>query len=189
MSKTLIIAGSGPSAVNYEWPDGIDIMAVSSGYRHVPRMEHFVTLDKVMCFPEWVTDSTRWQKHVPDWKNEPEWRICPRVSTWLYGTGEHPNFANQTRPLASGLLKKSNVDDTWHNSLLFAVQIAGCLGYKRCIFIGVDLLGEMVKVSDYLHSWYPHAREAGIEWVNASPLSSLSEWMPFAEQAELLEVK
>lgn len=179
MTSTIVIAGCGPSAALHEWCAETPIMAVSGGYRVVPRMEHFATLDKVMCFPEWLTDSTRCDKHVPNWSNAPEWRKCPRVVEWPYEEGAEPDFGGLH--LRSGNLRKSNVNDIWHNSLLFAVQVAHGLGYERLEFIGVDLLGPLVVVSDYLRTWYPAAQTAGIEWVNLSPLSSLCEWMPTRE--------
>jgi len=159
-------------------------MAVSGGYRDVPRMDHFVSLDKVMCFPEWLTNSTRFDKHVPDWKNSREWRACPRVRVWEYADSDEPNFADG--PIACGSLRKSNVDATWHNSLLFAAQLAPRLSFTRCVFIGVDLLGGLAVVSDLLRMWHPQAIAHGLEWVNASPLSTLCEWMPAAEGKEAL---
>ena len=183
MKPTIVIAGAGPSAVQHEWHSDVPIMAVSGGYRYVPRMDHFASLDKVMCFPEWMTNSTRCIKHVPDWSNESEWLKCPQVHSWQYEEGDAPNFV--TGPIRAGTLRKSNVDDTWHNSLLFAVQVAPRLGFERLVFVGVDLLGPLVVVSDYLQRWYPIAAREGIEWVNASPLSTLCEWMPEAETAVL----
>lgn len=180
MSNTLIIAGAGISACQYNWPNDHPIMAVSSGFRDVPRMDFFCTLDKVMCFPQWLTDSTRWIKHVPSWDCAREWSKLPNVVIHDYVELVEPNFTCEG-PIAAGGLKKSNVDGTWHNSLLFAVQVAPRLGFNRVEFIGVDLLGERIVVSDQLRAWHRKAQAAGIEWVNLSPLSSLCEWMPTQE--------
>lgn len=179
--RTIIIAGSGPSACQYEWPDDVPIMAVSSGYRDCPRIDHFCTLDPFFCFPEWLTDSTRFDKHIPNWRNAKEWRRFPRVREYEYEAVDIPRFA-RAFPISAGGLRKSNVDDIWHNSLIFAAQVAPRLGCRRCIFIGVDLLGPMRIVSEYLKTWYPIAQQCGIEWQNASPLSSLCEWMPNADK-------
>ena len=179
---TVIIAGVGPSACQYEWPEDVPILAVSSGYREVPRIDHFCTLDKVMCFPEWLTDSTRFTKHVPDWSNVDEWRRCPKVRTWAYQEAGEPSFRASDGPVSAGGLRKSNVDATRHNSLLFAVQLAPRLGFNRCIFIGVDLLGGLEVVSDLLLEWWPIAQAHSIEWRNASLLSTLCEWMPNADR-------
>jgi hypothetical protein len=183
MSDTLIIAGAGASAVNFSWPDGVPIMGISSGFHHVPRMDHFCTLDKVMCFPEWVTDSTRWCKHISNWRNAEEWLRLPRVRVWEYATGAEPNFGAEG-PIRSGDLRKTNAPDTWHFSMLFAVQLAPRLGFRRLVFIGCDLLGPLVVVSDLLRRWHKPALAAGCEWLNASRISTLCEWMPDYESSD-----
>lgn len=181
MKQTIIIAGSGPSAPQYEWGD-TPIMAVSSGCDVVPRMDHFVTLDKMMHFPRWLTDSDRFTKHIPNWDNEKEWRNCPYVRVWPYEEKSEPTFVNG-ETIASGSMLKSNVPAPRHNSLLFAVQVAARLGFKRCVFIGCDLLEPgHIPVADMLRQWWPIALQHGIEWQNASPLSTLCEWMPNAER-------
>ena len=179
MSNSIIIAGSGVSALQYAWPDDdMPIMAVSSGYNVVPRINHFVTMDKVMHFPEWLTDSRRFYKHVPKLEHPSDWRKCPNVYFWPYADCADPTF-NGELPVSSGPLRKTNCDDRRHNSMLLAVQIAPRLGFDRLLFIGCDLLdASMYPVSDVLCGWWPAAKAAGIEWVNLSPISTLCEWMP-----------
>jgi len=155
-------------------------MAVSSGCLTAPDMAHFATLDRTVCFPQWVSRGDAFVKHVPDWSCAAYWTQYPNVRVWPYEDRVDPCF-DESRPIASGGLRKSNVDDVWHNSLLFALQLAPRLGFSRIEFVGVDLLGGLAVVSDYLRTWHPLARAAGIEWVNLSPISTLCEWMPSLE--------
>lgn len=173
----LIIAGKGPSAADFDWPD-IPIMGVSGGYEYVPYMDHWVSLDKPMHFPQWLTDSERFNKHVPNNKFAPYWRKYPRVCEWEYEVGNLPTFSvlqlgtPEPGPFVTGPLPRNY-------SLLFAVQVAPRLGFDRLIFIGCDLLdNELHPIADVLKLWHPLARKAGIEWLNASRMSILGEWMP-----------
>lgn len=181
MTRTAIIAGSGPSVVGYDFPMDVPIIAVSGGYQGVPDMQHFATLDKPVCFPRWVVEGDQFTKHVPNWSCAPYWQRNKHVQVWAYEERADPCF-DDTRPIASGGMLKSNVPDIRHNSLLFAVQLAPRLGFSRCVFIGCDLLPDgLLPVADTLRSWWPAAQSAGVEWVNASSLSTLCEWMPTAE--------
>lgn len=188
--NTIIIAGAGISATQYEFAQGYPIMAVSSGYKCVPEMAHFVSMDKPMMFPSWLTDSDKFIKHVPDTALGQYWKRHPNVMAWDYEDGPNPNFTSTLdSDLRSGSMMKDDCDQTRHNSLLLAVQIAALIGYNRQIFIGVDLLDDgLAPLSEQLRLWYPFAKDAGIDWVNASPISRLCEWMPIAEPAEMMQI-
>ena len=80
--KTLIIAGSGISATQYDFPMDAQIMAVSSGYKCVPEMAHFVSMDKPMMFPSWLSGSDTIIKHVPDTQLGGYWLRKPNVVAW-----------------------------------------------------------------------------------------------------------
>lgn len=185
---TIIIAGSGISATQYDYPADTPIMAVSSGYRFVPEMDHFVSMDKPMMFPSWLTSSDKFIKHVPDTQLGGYWKRHRGVRAWRYEDGPDPKFGADD-PVCSGSMLKDDCDQIRHNSLLFAVQIAPRLGYDRLLFIGCDLLDEgLFPISDQLRRWHVHAEAARIEWVNASPLSTLCSWMPSALPHEMMMV-
>jgi len=191
--NTLIIAGAGISATQYDFAQGYPIMAVSSGYKFVPEMAHFVSMDKPMMFPSWLTDSDKFTKHVPDTALGQYWKKHPNVRAWYYKDGPGPCFRKSAEGIdfavRSGSMVKDDCDQTRHNSLLRAVQIAPRLGFNRLLFIGVDLLDEgLAPLSEELRLWYEQAKTWGIQWVNASPISRLCEWMPVAEPAEMMQI-
>jgi hypothetical protein len=116
---------------------------------------------------------------------QPGWADYPNVRGWLvamtsgsvYEAGtkpgplpdELPSFVSPAEPL-----KLNGV----RNSLIFAVQIAVQLGYKRLLFAGCDLNEPGYEVvTATLRDWMPIAAEHGVEWVNISPESALSEFM------------
>lgn len=178
--NTIVIAGNGLSAyASAEWP-GLPIMGISAGCLAVPEMRHFVSQDKPMHFPKWVTDSDQFDKHVPANKFADRWRKHPRVTVWPYEELGDPTFCPDS-PIVSGPLPRND-------SLLFGVQVAGCLGYRRLVFIGCDLIeNERWAISDTLREWWPIAKAAGMEWLNASPLSTLKEWMPRYTETIMVE--
>jgi hypothetical protein len=184
--NTIIVAGAGISATQYHYPEGLPIMAVSSGYKCVPEMAHFVSMDKPMMFPSWLTDSDKFTKHTPDTALGQYWKRHPNVQAWPYEDGPSPTW---TGTLHSGEMVKDDCDQIRHNSLLLAVQIAPRLGYDRLLFIGCDMLDEaLYPLSQQLHKWHQFALDAGLEWVNASPLSTLCQWMPYAQESEMMAV-
>lgn len=149
-------------------------MAVSGGIHAVPHADHFVSLDKAMHFPDWLTGSTQIQKHVPINAFTSRWQMYPNVKTWEYIDAPDPSFTDG--PCVAGPLPRNH-------SLLFAVQVAARLGFNRCLFVGCDLLdNESWAITDVLQTWWPPAKAAGIVWENASPISSLDAWMPRAEE-------
>jgi hypothetical protein len=176
--RTIIVAGRGPSAYQYHWPDdGTPIMAVSGGYDAVPDMEHFVSLDKPMCFPRWLLGADHIEKHVAENRHTRYWRRWPNITSWPYVEDDFPRNGG---PPVVGPLGRGH-------SLLFAVQVAARMGYQRLLFVGVDLLGvEMEPVNRALESWRGWFADHGVELVNASPLSALCEWMPFAGPGEAM---
>ena len=53
------------------------------------------------------------------------------------------------------------------------------------LFVGVDLLEqEWWPISDTLEGWHLLAKQEGIEWLTASNLSTIYEWMPLAPMKE-----
>jgi hypothetical protein len=180
VASTLIIAGRGTSSLLFDWSHymGIPVMGVSSGCYAVPEMHHFVSLDKPLHFHEWVTDSTRFTKHVPKNSFWPYWEKCPRAVAFEYIEQDLPTFG-RTSPVVTGPIR--------NHTLLAAVQVAARLGYTRNIFIGCDLLSpELYAIADVLKAWHPIAQNAGIEWLNASQISTLNEWMPKFENTGVL---
>lgn len=176
-AKTLLICGAGLSIHTHDFPIEFPIMGISSGALHVPEMTHFVSCDRPVHFPQWLVDSDRFQKHVPLNKWAGHWEQYANVSTWPVSDGHFPLFVGT--PGFQGMALTQSGPLPRNHSLLFGVQVAAQLGYKSMHFIGCDLLErEHWPISDVLRSWYPLAREAGIEWVNLSPTSTLNEWMP-----------
>ena len=114
--------------------------------------------------------------------------VEPKVQAWTYQDGPDPNFT--LGPIYSGSMVKDDCDQTRHNSLLLAVQIAPRLGYDRLLFIGVDLLDDgLAALSTQLQAWHPKALAMNIAWLNASPLSRLCEWMPYAQPSEMMQIR
>lgn len=191
MNDTLIIAGRGDSAAGFDWPKGIPIMGVSSGYMYVPEMQHWVSLDRPVNFPDWVVTSDRFDKHVARNKYFPFWSDYPRVvgheinlKLTLNGQTVDTEYEAKEPSWEAGKPLTPCGPMMRNHSLLFAVQVAAHLGYKRQIFIGVDLLQpELYEVSDVLKSWHADAQAHGIEWLCASDISTLNEWMPRWEAA------
>lgn len=183
MPDRLVICGSGPSANYCQWEWDTPIMAVSSGFDEAATFEHFVTLDRPICFPGWLIGSDQFVKHIPSGKFARFWTEHPRVRVWEYDFDlEAPDFTDAAGPLARGPQPKNH-------SLLFAVQVAALLGYERLIFLGVDLTSnELHTISDVMRLWWPAAQAAGVTWQNASPLSLLEEWMPHCETEEALVI-
>lgn len=100
----------------------------------------------------------------------PGWLDFPSVVQHTYERFAGPCFASD------GVLGLG--DSGQVNSVLFAVQVGARLGYKRVLFAGVDLAEKRLRdVSDTLGRWYPLARACGVEWLNLSGESLLSEWM------------
>lgn len=156
-------------------------MAVSGGILAVPMCEHFCSLDRPICWPRWVLDSDLFDKHVALNSFHPAWlKASDRVRGWKYMDVQEPDFStNPDAVIAAGPLPINY-------SLLFAVQLAPKLGYKRCVFMGCDmLLNELSPIGDVLEAWWPRAKSMGIEWFNASPISILRAWMPSYEGAAL----
>jgi len=181
-SDSIILLGQGPSAELYDW-DAMDvpIMAVSGGYKFAPDITHFCTLDRPVCFPEWLQSSENFTKHIAGNKFAKRWSKYPRVRAWEYIDSRDVQFGPDG-PIVGGPLPRNY-------SLFFAVQLAARLGYERLIFVGCDLLeNELRPINNVMREWWPLAVEAGQEWVNASPLSTFCEWMPEAKQVERLEV-
>ena len=159
-------------------------MAVSSGCMEAGDMAHWVTMDRPVCFPRWVTESDRFEKHVPRGMYQELWRRAPRVRFWDYTfETDKVTFTDPDAPCVRGPLPRNY-------SLLFAVQIAHKLGYKRLIFVGVDLTDQsLYKIGDVLKQWWWKARDLGLQWENASPLSHLQEWMPDCTSEESLKIE
>jgi hypothetical protein len=147
-------------------------MAVSTGHDAAGHIEHFCTLDKTLCFPPWLLEGF-FEKHVPSGRYARFWEVYHKVRVWDFDTeATEPNFTDPGKPLASGSLLRND-------SLLFAVQVAAHLGFARQIFLGVDLTtSDREMTNDELLRWWPMAKDAGITWENASPVSRLQEWMP-----------
>lgn len=173
---TIMLVGGGPSVHSYKWVPGERRMAISSGVLYVPDCVHFVSHDRPVCFPRWVTDSDRFITHVPKNIFGESWQhAASRVKVWSYRPGDTPDFCGNT-PLIAGPLQRND-------SMLLAVQVAARLGFRRLEFIGCDLLdNDRWPISDVLKDWHGHAKESGIEWVNLSPISTLREWMPSNEE-------
>lgn len=160
--RTIIIAGDAPSVRGFDWPDGIGVMGVASGITQVPDPLHFVSLDDPWRVDESVAVSDRFQKHVPFNMFAKSWWRYPRVNVWQCKYVNQPNFGRK------GAISLHEED----HPLLFAVQVAAKIGYRRCVFIGFD--DEIETLSD----WHPHAIDSGLEWLNASRYSALCECMP-----------
>jgi hypothetical protein len=172
MSDTIIILGNGPSVRPVATlPDGYPVAAVSSGWRACPRVpDHFVTLDRSSFFPAELTDNPAIAKHVPDYRSGFD---CPNTRRWRITSRVSPAF-NDDEPIGVG---------AGFNSLLFAVQVAACMGYRRLWFVGCDLHhGDTIE--DYrrfdpivatLKTWRAAMRGMGFEWITAGG-SRLSEF-------------
>jgi hypothetical protein len=183
MSDTVVICGAGVSAEYCRWEWDTPIMAVSSGFDRAATFKHFATLDRPICYPPYIADGTTFDKHVPDGKFARFWQVHPNVRIWKYSFDEtEPNFTRPDQPLARG-------EPPRNDSLLFGVQVAAHLGYRRMIFLGVDLNeNDRWPTNDELRRWWPQAKEAGLTWENASPVSMLQCWMPTCRSGERLVI-
>ena len=73
----LVLVGRGRSVLDYDWPEGIDTMAVSSGVYCFPecrKPDHFVTMDE----PKYYMD--RFIDHESVWSSDPSIRLWPFCS-------------------------------------------------------------------------------------------------------------
>lgn len=185
--KTFIIAGNGASAADFQWPErGMMetwIMAISGGYRVVPWMDDFVSLDRPCDFPEHVRTGPHFRNVAVNALYH-EWRQFNPLRGWQYTGGDWPDFRQfMNSPLVTGPLPRNN-------SLLFGVQVAARMGFKRMIFVGCDLQDDYgppecpslgSDTSFILQGWHDRAQACGIEWLAASPRSRLAAWMPLYE--------
>jgi hypothetical protein len=175
---TCYIVGKGPSVQLFDWPDDLHIMAVSGGIIAPPYMPmYWCGIDPPHCYSHWpwFLQSADCRKFTTETRFLREWAKYPNVERVPYGYIGPPNFK------ADGDIHHPNIG--CQNSLFPAVQIAHRLGYKRLVFIGVDLLEQdMVPLADALREWYWPARLDGLIWETASTLSTLCEWMPLAER-------
>jgi hypothetical protein len=179
-SGSVIVAGSGPSARCVDWTifDAC-ICGVSSGVIGVQYdAAMFVGMDAPHHFPPWLAASAL-PNHVS--QGTPGWDASPCVTVWPMECMKHePCFTagDMTTPCGRGPYPRLH-------SLLFAVQVLARLGYQRLVFVGVDLTdNDHMTIADILADWQPLAHAAGIEWVNASPMSTLQCFMPDAPQHE-----
>jgi hypothetical protein len=85
---------------------------------------------------------------------------------------DEPDFLDPDYPCVCGPQPRNH-------SLLFGVQVAHKLGFRRLIFIGVDFTEPgLYPINDVMKQWYWKIRDLGLEWENASPMSLMQEWMP-----------
>jgi hypothetical protein len=178
---TVVLCGRGISAGLKVWDFNTPTMAVSCGYWEAGKIDHFCAMDAPHCFPKWLQESDNFDKHVPAGNHWPQWEVHPRTRAWAFGPGNTPDFLDPEVPCVQG-------EQMCHNhSLLFATQVASKMGYRRLIFLGVDLTSnELHQIDDTMHQWHPRALDQGIKWENASPLSLLQAWMPDCETKEAL---
>lgn len=167
---TLILAGHGPSAQTTRWPEGYRIGAISGGCTATPRHPDFLfALDHPRFFPRCVCADDRVQKHVPTIRAS--WKEHPNVVLWPRHESLTPTFAGFE--IASGGI---------FNSMLWAVQVASCMGYKRLWFIGCDLKDEKYRpMVERLADWKAVAEEEGIVWVCGSRESRLASFCEVVE--------
>lgn len=170
-SQAIILCGRGPSWQSFRPPPDIRLCAISSaievaGYE----TSHWVVLDDSKFFPGYYCRNSFICKHTG--AITPGWDGYPNVTRWRYVECPGPLFDRHDDFVGQG-------HACFNHSLLAAVQIMAKLGYKRQIFAGCDLNeGLLPNVAEVLKIWRPAAKTAGVEWFNASPASSLSEWMP-----------
>jgi hypothetical protein len=114
---------------------------------------------------------------------QPGWMDYPNVTGWEVIPQDPPNFT-EDGPI--GLWSQAAADagyDAVRHSMLFGIQLAARLGYRRLMFIGCDLHGDRFPVQRAtMREWWPQARDAGMEWANLSPTSALAEFLPSAEE-------
>lgn len=107
---------------------------------------------------------------------QPGWGDYQRVRGWSVKPLSNPVWFGEG-PLAKGRA---------FNSLLMAVQIASRLGCRTIKFAGVDLHGdEYASLRIIMARWHKHAARHGITWLNLSPESALSEFIPTTSPMEL----
>ena len=179
LSDTCYIAGKGPSCALFDWPDDLHIMAVSGGVCSPPYLPmYWCSIDPPHCFEHWpwLLQSDKCRKFTTEQRWLRRWKNYPNVELVPYEGQGPPNFG------PDGPIHHPYVSRQY--SLFPAVQIAHRIGYKRLVFIGVDLLEQdLVPMADALRPWYYAARLEGLEWYTASTLSTLCEWMPPSEEA------
>ena len=176
MNDTLFIVGQGISAPLFTWPDGIDMLCVSGGINSPPFLPQFwCGIDPPHCYghlPWFLQSDVR--KFVLATNFLRRWSSYSNVTMVPFGGIGKPNFGPDG-PLCEP-------PGTHANSLFPAIQVGHRLGYRRLAFVGVDLLEpEFDTMAEALESWYHIATSQGLEWVTASDVSRLFEFMPLGE--------
>jgi hypothetical protein len=91
---------------------------------------------------------------------QPKWGDYSNVQGWQVDRTYPPNF---DQDVSDPILGLDNI--SCPNSLLFAVQVAHQLGYRRLIFAGCDLWEEHHKEArTKLVEWWTIARSLGLRW-------------------------
>lgn len=163
---TIILLGHGPTSGEPK-PLGLPIMAVSGGYQSAERIDCLATLDRSEFFPAWVKSDASIIKHVPGYRDG--WKNVPGVRAWRIGRFNGPVFSGT---------HEVHQDDRF-NSLLFAVQVAHCLGFRRIVFHGCDLKGRgYASLRSTMAVWCIEARKRKLEWCVTSGRSAMADFLP-----------
>jgi hypothetical protein len=219
---TIALVGRGPSLDRVRLPEGLPIMAISSGIfalpPHHPDVKHFCSLDQPKYFVHplkegvdvaWANDPgiTHWDfwsskaitKHVPQrlnkagherpaiplevvpeqWRAQVEhelekerlsgyqegWADYPSVMGWEVVPQRPPSFGPKgVIGLCCSECKRNGLDAIRH-TVFFAVQLAARLGFRKCLFAGVDLEPDRYEIQrELLKHWQVLAARDGMRW-------------------------
>jgi len=170
---------SWPNSVHCRWWDFLhdgDVMKHVPLSRHKPGHERTIAVDlqeRINAVHGGVGDKVMagFEKY-------------PHALGWQPGWADYTDVHAYPMNPATGLCFDPNEQDAMtglhacSSSMIFAVQVAAWMGFRRLIFVGCDLTHAVYElVTPTLKQWYPAAQKHGIEWVCDTPGSPLAEFM------------